>query len=120
MKTYFLTKLIDISNKIEKNTNSIVKNAQELDIKAIQDSTKRLNDNKDREKELINDAVIYCSVDDIIAISNEVDMIGDKKYKFNEHTLAYAYKYTSKGVTSLERDRLVDRFGYQLKDIKIK
>lgn len=125
MKQYFIDKLKDSVKHLEGLQKSIVEAAASLDLKKLMELPQVLTKAKEEYSTLVKDCVKYCTVDEVLEIADLKDWHGTTTLNLLEvngdYTVSYAYSYNKPdGVTLGERDRLVKRFGYRLKDIKVK
>lgn len=121
MKQYFIDKLKDSLSKLESTQNSILKEVAEGNFRNLTELSNRVLQNKQTIQDLVKDLTKYCSVDEVIEISNtKASYSGDQLLLTkNICDIEYAYKYNNKPITLSERDRLVERFGYRLKEAKV-
>ena len=122
LKKYLSDKLSECQKTIQSIKDSIVTNAQELKVDLIIKGTERLKEAQKKEKNLISDVVNYLTVSEVIEMSKEPisKFNTDKKVIFDDSKLSWSYQYGCKGITSGERQLLVEVFGYRYKDSKIK
>lgn len=125
MKTYFTDKLKEVNDRIKSTEKSIISGITGTgntarNMEGIVELSKRLIILKDNKKELTTDAVKYCTVDEIIEIGSLTNYIGDETLNLlDKYSLESGYKYNSKAITIQERDKLVAKFGYSLKEAKV-
>jgi len=125
MKAYFTEKLKEVNERIKSTEKNIIggitgtgNNSRTME--GIVELSKRLIALKDNKKELTTDAVKYCTVDEIIEIGSLTNYIGDETLNLlDKYSLESGYKYNSKAITIQERDKLIAKFGYSLKEAKV-
>lgn len=109
MKKYFQLKLTNIVKHIELNTKHLVDAANDLNIKALQVHTEQLNKFTSEWADFTQDAVVYCTVPEIIELWNAGLL---RKYSAES-----AFKYT-RTVTIEERELLV-KANYGFREAKV-
>lgn len=121
MKQYFIDKLKDSLSKLERNTNSILKEVNDGNFRILKELSDKALEHKQTIQDLVRDLPKYCTVEEVIEISNtKSSYSGDELLLTkNIHDIEYSYKYNTKTITLSERDKLVDRFGYRLKEAKV-
>jgi len=121
MKQYFIEKLKDALYNLESTQNSILKEVANGNFRILTELSNKALQHKQTIQELVKDLCKYCTVAEVIEVSNtKANYSGDEllltKYI---HDVEYAYKYNNKSITLSERDALVERFGYKLKEAKV-
>lgn len=120
MKNYFIDKLTESKNEIKRLEKSIIQAATNMEMKSLVSLPKTLIEQKKKHSELINDLCKYCSVGDVIEISNLKDKYSQETLNLiSENNVRHFYRFNTDGITPSERDALVSRFGYSLKESKI-
>jgi hypothetical protein len=111
MKEYFFKKLNTIENSIKLNTNKLINEARELNVKNITPLVEKLDELKRSRSMFTKDLCANCKVSEVIEIH--------KVLKLNKHEVQMHYKYDGNGITLNEKNHLITAFGYALNDIKI-
>jgi hypothetical protein len=114
MKTlleYLCIKLKDIHETIEKKQKQIIEYAKNQDYSHINAIVLDLNTAIEQKNKLTEDACKYLFCEQLKEIPKEMMSI---------QTISSYFRYTSYGVTINERDMLVNHFGYQMREIKIR
>ena len=121
MKNYFIDKLKDSLSKLESTQNSILKEVAEGNFRSLTELSNRALQHKQIIQDLVRDLPKYCSVNDVIEISNtKASYSGDQLLLTkNIYDIRYGYEYNNKPITLSERDKLIERFGYELKKAKV-
>lgn len=121
MKNYFIDKIKDNLFELELTQNTILKEVADGNFKILTELSNRALQYKQSIRELVRDLSKYCTVDEVIEISNtKVSHSKDQLLlSDNIDDIRYAYEYNSKAITLSERAKLVERFGYQLKSAKV-
>ena len=121
MKHYFIDKLKDSLLNLESTQNSILREVADGNFRLLKELSNRASQHQLTIQNLIRDLPKYCSVDEVIEISNTKANYSsdDLLLTKNIYDLEYAYKYNNKPIRISERDKLVERFGYRLKEAKV-
>jgi hypothetical protein len=121
MKQYFIDKLKDSLSQLESTQNSILSEVANGNFRTLTALSNSALQHKQTIQNLVKDLPKYCSVDEVIEISNTKANYSsdDLLLTKNINDLEYAYKYNSKPIRISERDKLVERFGYRLKEAKV-
>lgn len=121
MKEYFIEKLTKSMRAIRTTEKHIIEAATKMEMSSLLKLPLRLQEEKERHSEWITDLCTYCTVDEVIEISNLKDKYSNETLNLlDSYRLEYFYKYNNKGITISEKDKLVERFGYSLKEAKVK
>ena len=119
IKQYFIDKLKENTRKIESYKKDIIQKVQDMNINELNKMSESLKKLQEENRQLTKDCVKYCTVLEVIEISNTKSFMGDENIiSFNKYELESSYKY-DKAITVEERNLLVARFGYSLKEAKI-
>lgn len=119
MKTYFTNKLKKTVERIESTKKSIINGIDDYNAKQLVSLSESLKVLTEQHSELTNDAVEYCTVEEILAIADTKSWNGEPLNLFHKYSLEIGYKHKNKAITIAEREMLVKRFGYSLKDAKV-
>lgn len=110
---YIEDKLKDLLRQMEISHNYLLKAAQDLNIKSIEASTKKINEITSKQRDYATDIVKYLSVSEAVSLC-KADLIS-KDY------LSYSYRFPSSAkITVGQRDFLVQELGWNFKEAKIK
>ena len=121
MKQYFIDKLKSNNEAIKRMEKSILEAASAMNLKVLMEAPEKLLKLKEYHKDLTNDCCRYCTVADVIEVSNVKDKYsGEALNLFDKKDIEYFYKYSTLGIHISDRDALVTRFGYTLKESKIR
>lgn len=121
MKEYFIEKLTKSMRAIKTTEKHIIEAATKMEMSSLIKLPLRLQEEKEKHSEWITDLCTYCTVDEVIEISNLKDRYSNEPLNLlDSYKLQYFYKYNNKGITISERNKLVERFGYSLKEAKVK
>ena len=118
MNKYFLDKLKKLKEQINSTSNSIITGVTEYKLNELVSLSQRLTVLKESHRELTKDTVKYCSVDEIIEIANAVNYSSEPLNLLDKYSLESTFKY-DRTVTINERDKLISKFGYSLKEAKV-
>lgn len=121
MKQYFIDKLKHSLSKLESTQNSILKEVDEGNFRSLTELSNKALQHKQTIQDLVRDLPKYCNVDEVIEISNtKANYSGDELLLTkNIYDIEYAYRYNNKSISIPERERLIARFGYSLKEAKV-
>lgn len=120
MKEYFIEKLTKSIRAIKTTEKHIIEAATKMEMSSLVNLPLRLQEEKKRHSEWITDLCTYCTVDEVIEISNLKDRYSNEPLSLlDSYKLEYFYKYNNKGITISERNKLVERFGYSFKEAKV-
>lgn len=119
MKTYFTEKLKKIVEQIESTKKSIINGIDDYNAKQLVSLSESLKVLNEKHSELTKDAVEYCTVEEILAIADTKSWSNEPLNLLHKYSLESGYRYKNKAITTVERERLVKRFGYSLKDAKV-
>jgi hypothetical protein len=114
MKTlleYLKIKLKEIAETIARQERYLLDYATNKEYSKIDAIVLKLKEENDKKCKLTEDACKYLFCEQLKEIPKE---------NLSIHTIAYYFQYTSYGVTINERDMLVNHFGYQMREIKIR
>lgn len=121
MKQYFIDKLKNGLSNLKSTQNSILKEVDEGTFRGLTELSNRVLQHKQTIQDLVRDLPKYCTVAEVIEISNTKANYSDDELLLtkNIYDLEYAYKYNNKSISILEREKLIERFGYKLKEAKV-
>jgi hypothetical protein len=120
MKQYFIDKLTSSMRSINTIKKNIISAATNMELGPLIKLPTILQEEQEKYSELIVDLCTYCSVDDVIEISNLKDRYSQEPLSLiNVREIERFYKYSTKGITLRERTLLVERFGWPLKEAKV-
>ena len=122
MKQYFIEKLTKSMSNIKTTEKHIIEAASKMEMSSLMKLPQRLQEERQRHAEWVNDLCTYCTVDEVLEVADLKDRYSNEPLSLldNKYTLEYFYKYNNKGITISERDKLVQRFGYSFKEAKVK
>ena len=121
MKNYFIEKLTKSKKSINRLERKIIEAATDMEMKALLELPKQLQIQKEEHFEWIKDCSNYLSIDDLIEISNLTDEYSQEPLNLiNNKEIKHHFKYNSNGISVTDRDKLIARFGYSLKEAKVK
>ena len=121
MKNYFTDKLKKSKESINKLEKIIIDAALGLNMEILVKSPAILLDLRYKHSELTKDCAKYCTIDELIELSDLKDYYSsDSLNLINSKDIEYYFKYESQGISTIERDKLIARFGYSLKEAKVK
>ena len=121
MKNYFIEKLAKSMRAIKTTEKHIIEAATKMEMSSLIKLPLRLQEEKEKHSEWITDLCTYCTVDEVLEIADLKDKYSNEPLcLLDKHRLEYFYKYNNKGITMSEREKLVERFGYSLKEAKVK
>lgn len=121
MKNYFTDKLKKSKESINRLEKRIIEAATNMEMKALLELPKQLQTQREEHSEWNKDCAKYLSIDDLIEISNLTDKYSNESLNLiNNRDIEYHFKYNSNGISITDRDKLIARFGYSLKEAKVK
>jgi len=120
MQSYLKDKLVKVNGNIENSKASIIREVSENKFDKLISLNNSINNSIAIRKGLVEDAVKYLTVAELLEINENEDIFNRPRTPlFNEAEMAYAYKYNDKAITIQDRELLVSKFGYRLREAKV-